>query len=184
MDRAKIIRSTERWLESTVVGLNLCPFARLPLLNASVRFSVSAATTEQQLLLHLNAELSLLEDATEIETTLLVHPCVLQEFGAYNQFLTDAENLLEDSGYEGIYQLASFHPGYQFAGTSGEDAENYSNRSPYPMLHVLRESSVERAVASYPDVHDIPRRNIERLNQVGHTALARMLSESCDEVCK
>lgn len=184
MHTANIILSTERWLEGTVIGLNLCPFARVPLLNASVRFTVTAATTEHQLLQRLSDELSLLERVPEIETTLLIHPGVLKEFGAYNQFLTDADNLLEYSGYEGIYQLASFHPGYQFAGTSEQDAENYSNRSPYPMLHLLREESVTRAVESYPDVSQIPRRNVERLNEVGPTVLARMLSESADGVCE
>lgn len=184
MDTTKIVRSTERWLEGTVVGLNLCPFARAPLLNATLRFSVTTATTEHQLLQHLSDELSLLEQVSEIETTLLIHPGVLNEFGAYNQFLTDADNLLENSGYAGTYQLASFHPGYLFAGTSEQDAENYSNRSPYPMLHLLREESVTTAVQSYPDVRDIPRRNIERLNELGSTALARMLSESLGEASR
>ncbi|MCR9104274.1 MAG: DUF1415 domain-containing protein [Gammaproteobacteria bacterium] len=181
MDKKSILRATRHWLEATVIGRNLCPFAKLPLARGEVRLTVSAACSPVELLLDLADELQWLDTAPDVETTLLIHPDVLQNFGHYNQFLTQAEGLLYQQGYEGIYQLASFHPDYQFAGTSADDAQNYSNRSPYAMLHLLREASVERAVAAHPDPQQIPQRNIEQLEAVGRDALHRALSQ-CYEV--
>jgi len=166
-----IIGSVKHWLESFVVEQNLCPFAKRELVKGRVRFAVTPATTEAELLLALHEELQLLNADESVETTLLIHPGVLQRFGDYNQFLSAAEGLLAQLELEGTYQIASFHPDYQFAGTEPDDAENYSNRSPYPLLHVLREDSVERAVGEYPDIDQIPVRNIEQLNRLGKSRL-------------
>jgi hypothetical protein len=121
-------------------------------------------------------ELERLGAERDIATTLLIHPCVLQDFSAYNQFLDAADNLLEHLRLEGVYQVASFHPDYQFAGTAQDDPENYTNRSPYPLLHLLREDSLDLAIASHPDVAGIPVRNIRLMNELGIEKLDRMLT--------
>jgi hypothetical protein len=166
-----VVSSVRHWLESFVVELNLCPFAQRELAKGSVRFSVTPATTEEDLLQALHSELQLLSADASVETTLLIHPGVLQRFEDYNQFLSAAERLLVRSQLEGTYQIASFHPGYQFAGTDPDDPENYSNRSTYPLLHILREQSVARAVVEYAGVDQIPARNIELLNRLGKSRL-------------
>jgi hypothetical protein len=169
-----IVSSVRHWLESFVVELNLCPFAERELTKGSVRFVVTPATTEENLLLALHNELQRLSADTSVETTLLIHPGVLQKFDDYNQFLSAAEGLLVRAQLEGTYQIASFHPDYRFAGTDPDDAENYSNRSTYPLLHILREQSVTRAVGEYADVDQIPARNIELLNHLGKRKLGAM----------
>jgi len=162
-EQEKFINSVRQWVDSVVVGLNLCPFAKAELLKNRVRFSVTEAATEESLLRQLASEFEILDKDDSIETTLLIHPGVLTDFYDYNQFLERAENLLADLELEGIYQIASFHPQYQFGGTNPEDAENYTNRSPYPILHILRESSLERVLENYPNPELIPERNIELL---------------------
>jgi len=162
-------------VESLVVGLNLCPFAKRELVKNRVRFSVTEAVTEEQLLADLQAELELLNSDEAIETTLLIHPKVLQEFYNYNQFLRCADSLLAQMGLNGVYQIASFHPDYQFGGTEPDDVENYTNRSPYPMLHLIREESLERSIANYPDSDQIPERNIELLNSLGRDKMQALL---------
>lgn len=171
-----VIAEIQHWLDTVVVEFNLCPFASRELQKGSVRFAVTAARTEEQLLMSLEAELNLLGRDESIETTLLIHPEVLSEFFRYNQFLEIADALLVDKQLEGIYQVASFHPDYQFGGTAADDAENFTNRSPYPMLHILREESLERAIASYPDVDQIPKRNIEYMNRIGRDHLRKLLN--------
>ena len=123
----------------------------------------------------LESELNLLGRDESIETTLLIHPEVLADFFEYNQFLEIVDALLVEKQLEGIYQVASFHPDYQFGGTAAEDAENFTNRSPYPMLHILREESLERAIAAYPDVEQIPSGNIECMNRIGRDRLHELL---------
>jgi hypothetical protein len=167
-----------RWVETVVVDLNLCPFAKRELVKNRVRFAVTQAKTEEQLLTALQSELELLSREPSVETTLLIHPDVLSGFYDYNQFLGYAEELLVQMKMEGVYQIASFHPDYQFAGTQSTDAENYTNRSPYPMLHLIREESLERAIAAYPDVDKIPLRNTELMNSLGEDRL-RMLLQAC-----
>ena len=167
--------SVRRWVKSFVVGLNLCPFARRELVNDRVRFTVTEATSEAQLLLALRAELEFLGANPSVETTLLIHPKVLQDFFEYNQFLNVADALLAQMKLEGVYQIASFHPDYQFGGTEPDDAGNYTNRSPYPVLHLLREESLERAIAHYPDVEKIPERNIALMNSMGKDKLEEKL---------
>ena len=131
-------QATRDWLEQVVIGLNLCPFAHREFANDRVRFAITDATTELQLLQSLESELQLLFGDPSIETTLLIHPQALGDFADYNQFLDLADGLLVQMNLEGIFQIASFHPDYQFDGTSPGDAENYTNRSPYPTLHILR----------------------------------------------
>ena len=183
MESEAIAYVVRRWVEDLVVGLNLCPFAGRELVKNRVRFIVTEATTEEQLLAALENELSLLNDDAAVETTLLIHPDVLQDFFDYNQFLDTAERLLVRTELEGVYQVASFHPDYQFAGTAADDAENYTNRSPYPLLHILREASLARSIADYPDVEQIPVRNIEQMKSLGREKL-RALIQGCSDGSK
>jgi hypothetical protein len=171
-----------RWVETVVVDLNLCPFAKRELVKNRVRFAVTQATTEEELLTALQTELELLSSEPSIETTLLIHPNVLHDFYDYNQFLSYAEGLLVQMKLDGVYQIASFHPDYQFAGTEPTDAENYTNRSPYPMLHLIREESLERAIAAYPDVNKIPLRNTELMNTLGENKLQKLLQACFDSI--
>ena len=174
----EIILAVRQWVETFVVGMNLCPFAKRELVKKRVRFVTTAATTAEQLLQVLQTELELLNADPSVETTLLIHPAVLQDFYDFNDFLGCADSLLVDMELEGIYQVASFHPDYQFGGTRPGDAENYTNRAPYPVLHLLREESLERVIADYPDVDDIPERNIELMNSLGQDKLQALL-KSC-----
>ncbi len=174
----EIILAVRQWVETFVVGMNLCPFAKRELVKNRVRFVTTAATTAEQLLQVLQTELELLNADPSVETTLLIHPAVLQDFYDFNDFLGFADSLLVDMELEGIYQVASFHPDYQFGGTRPGDAENYTNRAPYPVLHLLREESLERVIADYPDVDDIPERNIELMNSLGQDKLQALL-KSC-----
>lgn len=171
----KIIAAVRHWVESLVVGMNLCPFAKRELVKGRVRFVTTEASTEEELLMALQDELVLMNTDSAIETTLLIHANVLQDFYDFNDFLYLADGLLVQMDLEGIYQIASFHPDYQFGGTEPGDAENYTNRSPYPVLHLLREDSLERVIADYPDVDDIPKRNIALMNELGKDKLKALL---------
>lgn len=170
------VAATRRWLERAVIGLNLCPFAKAVHVRNQVRFVLSEATTADALLLELTRELEFLDaaDPDMVETTLLIHPRVLADFLDYNDFLDDADAAVEALGLEGEIQVASFHPGYVFAGSDPDDIANCTNRSPYPMLHLLREDSVERAVEAYPDPDSIVERNIETLERLGHDGWRRL----------
>lgn len=173
-EASKILADVQNWVDRFVAGMNLCPFVKPELTRNRVRFVVSAANSEELLLTALHAELELLNNDQSIETTLLIHPGVLREFDQYNQFLNYAEALIIQMALEGIYQIASFHPDYQFENTDPTAAENYTNRSPYPMLHLLREESLETAIASYPEVEQIPGRNIELMQRLGKTELLKI----------
>lgn len=175
MSTDPIIQATKNWVERFVIKLNLCPFAKAEIKNNRVRFKLSNAATEVALLQQLQDELNHLNSHQGIETTLLIHPNVLSEFHAYNDFLEHCDDLLDDMQLDGIYQIASFHPQYQFADTHIDDAENYSNRSPYPMLHILREKSLEAAISRYPNVDNIPLTNIKTLNKLGASECASRL---------
>jgi hypothetical protein len=168
---AEIVLSVQKWVKTFVVEMNLCPFAKHELLNDRVRFATTGSTTEEQLLMSLQDEFELLNNDPAVETTLLIHANVLQDFDDYNQFLSYADRLILEMELEGIYQVASFHPDYQFGGTNPDDAENFTNRSPYPMLHLIREASLERAIAKHPDVNQIPARNVALMNSLGHNKL-------------
>jgi hypothetical protein len=169
-DDDAIIAATRRWLEKAVIGLNLCPFAKSVYVKEQVRYVVSNATTPEQLLEALMDELQNLSDADpeKIDTTLLIHPFVLTDFEDYNEFLDVADAAVEDMELVGELQVASFHPQYQFADTEPDDISNYTNRAPYPILHLLREDSVARAVEAFPEAAEIFDRNIETLEQLGH----------------
>jgi uncharacterized protein len=169
MTDADIIASTQRWLERAVIGLNLCPFAKAEHVHGRIRYCVSSATESSDLLLMLEQEITYLlaQDPSKTETTLLIVPQMLGDFLDYNDFLDEADAMLEHADPEAQLQIASFHPQYQFGGTAPDDMENYTNRSPYPMLHLLREDSVERAVASFPDAASIYERNIATLKALG-----------------
>ncbi|MGM0570273.1 DUF1415 domain-containing protein [Marinobacter sp.] len=180
MNEQAVIDATRQWVEKVVIDLNLCPFARRELVNNRIRFTVTGAQTLEELLMELQQELLQLPDDDSIETTLLIHPEVLQDFQDYNDFLDVADGLVQMLELEGVLQIASFHPQYQFAGTADDAAENYTNRSPWPMLHLLRESSLEQAIASYPDTAAIPQRNIDRVEALGLTAMTALLA-SCQQ---
>lgn len=170
----RIVPTIQRWVDQFVVQLNLCPFAQQVVENGRLRYTVFDLTDEADLLLALQQELLLLLEQPEIETSLIIHPRVLTDFQAFNQFLDACDELLVQLKLEGVLQIASFHPDYQFAGTVIDDAENYSNRSPYPMLHILREASVEQAVAGHIDVGKVPDQNRATLNKIGSTKLNKM----------
>ena len=169
-DDDQIIAATERWLEKAVIGLNLCPFAKAVHVKKQVRYVVSNATTVEALLETLMNELQLLSDtpAEEIDTTLLIHPFVLNDFTDYNEFLDVADAAVEDMHLDGEIQVASFHPQYQFAESDINDIGNYTNRAPYPILHLLREDSIERAVEAFPEASEIFEKNIETMKKLGH----------------
>ena len=172
----EIIAATRRWLERSVIGLNLCPFAEGAYRGGRVRMRVSDSRSASGLLAELRSELTELHaaDPLQCETTLLIHPWVLADFIEYNDFLDVCEAAILELGLEGELQVASFHPRYRFEGTSPADIENYTNRSPYPMLHLLREASIERAIAAMPDIEEIYRRNIRTLRGLGHEGWRRL----------
>lgn len=165
---AQVIQQVKIWLEQVVIGLNLCPFAKRPYQQKQVKIAVSTASDDGALLQDLRQQLKLLEN-TPIETTetsVLVVANHLQDFYDYNDFLNLADALIEQYNWQGVFQIASFHPHYQFAGTAPNDAENLTNKAPYPILHILRESSLDKAVKSHPDVDGIPEQNIAKMNQL------------------
>lgn len=163
------IAATRAWLERAVIGLDLCPFARAVHASNRIRYALSDATTPAALLEDFVAELHYLAaaDASETETTLLIHPHALGDFLDYNDFLDVADAATDSLGLSGQIQVASFHPDYRFAGTAPGDIENFTNRSPYPMLHLLREASVARTVAAHPDTATIYKNNIATLRRLG-----------------
>lgn len=172
----EIVAATQLWLERAVIGLNLCPFAKQVHVKNQIRYAVSAAETPEALLADLVRELRTLEaaDASEIDTTLLIHPRVLADFLDYNDFLVVADAAVADLELVGEIQVASFHPQYRFAGTDPDDITNYTNRSPYPTLHLLREASIERAVAVFPDATQIFKKNMETLRRLGRDGWHRL----------
>jgi hypothetical protein len=171
------VAETRRWLERAVIGLNLCPFAKAVVAKQQLRVVLSDATSPEALLAELGEELLRLRDtpALEIDTTLLVHPGVLVDFLDYNDFLEQADALVEALELDGVLQVASFHPRYQFAGSEPDAVENFTNRSPYPTLHLLREDSVSRAVDAYPDPDAIIERNIATLRALGVEGWRKLL---------
>jgi hypothetical protein len=169
-DDDAVIAATRRWLERAVIGLNLCPFAKSVFIKEQVRYVVSDATTPEALLETLMDELQHLSDSDpdKVDTTLLIHPFVLNDFEDYNEFLDVANAAVEDMQLDGELQVASFHPDYQFADTDRNDIANYTNRAPYPILHLLREDSIARAVDAFPDAADIFEKNIDTMEKLGH----------------
>lgn len=172
----QVVAATKLWVEKAVIGLHLCPFAASPYLNDRVRYSVSDQRLGAGLLEDLSRELQMLVavDPSICETVLLIHPHALNDFLQYNEFLDECDALLTRLELDGELQVASFHPAYQFAGTAAQDIENYTNRSPYPMLHLLREASITRAVATFPGIAEIGATNIQTLRRLGHDGWRRL----------
>lgn len=170
VDHDAVIEATRNWVDKAVIGLNLCPFAKAVYVKNQIRYVVSDAETPEELLEQLMDELQLLSDtpAEQVDTTLLIHPGVLNDFEDYNEFLDVADAAVEDMELEGEIQVASFHPDYQFADTDRNDISNYTNRSPYPTLHLLREDSIDRAVEAFPEAEEIFEKNIETMEKLGH----------------
>lgn len=169
-DADSILDATRVWLERAVIGLNLCPFAKSVVVKKQVRYALTAASDADALLTELESEFALLAETPpeQLDTTLLIHPLAMTEFLDYHFFLAEADALLRRLDYDGVFQIASLHPQYEFAGSAPDDIENFTNRSPYPTLHLLRESSIDRAVAAFPDAANIYERNIETLQRLGH----------------
>jgi uncharacterized protein len=174
------VAATQRWLEQAVIGLNLCPFARAVHVKRQIRWVESPARDAQALREDLVRELQFLAAAAPeaVDTTLLIHPHALNDFLDYNDFLDVADAAIEEQGLGGVLQVASFHPDYRFEGTDPDDVDNLSNRSPYPMLHLLREDSIARAVAAAPDAETIYGRNIETLRRLGAAGWRKLMSKS------
>ena len=166
-----VLTQTRHWLEKAVIGLNLCPFAKAVYVKNQVRLVVSKARHADDLLEELDRELDLLvaTPASEIDTTLLIHPTLFEDFLDFNDFLEVAEGVVDEHGLEGVIQLASFHPQFQFDGTQLDDISNYTNRAPFAILHLLREESVDRAVEALPQADDIFEVNIATLEKLGHS---------------
>ena len=170
MTDEEVLEKTRHWLAAAVIGLNLCPFAKAVYVKNQVRLVVSKARHADDLLEELDRELDLLvaTPAADIDTTLLIHPTLFEDFLDFNDFLEVAEGVVDEHGLEGVIQLASFHPQFQFDGTELDDISNYTNRAPFAMLHLLREESVERAVEAFPQADTIFEANIRTLEKLGY----------------
>lgn len=175
----EIIASTQNWLEKAVIGLNLCPFAKAVQVKQQIRYVVSAARNAEDLLQDLVRELEHLAEANpeKLETTLLIHPNVMQDFLDYNDFLDVADGALQELDLDGILQIASFHPDFQFADTEADDISNFTNRSPYPTLHLLREESIDKAVEAFPEAEAIFEKNIQTMQELGLEGWQKMFPE-------
>ena len=169
MTDEEVLAKTRHWLEAAVIGLNLCPFAKAVYVKNQVRLVVSKARHADDLLEELDHELDLLvaTPASEMDTTLLIHPTLFEDFLDFNDFLEVAEGVVDEHGLEGVIQLASFHPQFQFDGTEPDAISNYTNRAPFAILHLLREDSVERAVEAFPEADAIFEQNIATLTALG-----------------
>ncbi|GAA0906857.1 DUF1415 domain-containing protein [Rothia nasimurium] len=174
------IDATRLWLERAVIGLNLCPFAKAVQRKGQVRYVVSDADQPLQLHADLVRELEFLRDADPeaVDTTLLIHPRVLVDFEDFNEFLEVADDTVADLELEGDIQVASFHPDFQFDGTAPDDITNYTNRSPFPTLHLLREASIDKAVAAFPEASTIFEANMATLDRLGHEGWRKLFAES------
>jgi hypothetical protein len=178
LDNESIITVVKKWLEKTVIGLQLCPFAKSVFDADKIRYTVSDSKDTEALMLKLNEEFKLLDVTPEIETTLIIINQQLSDFEAFNQTLDFIDDMLEQYGWSGTFQVASFHPQYQFADTKIDDRENWTNRSPYPIFHILRESSLELAIESFPSIDDLPQENIKRMNALSSDVFAKVIQVS------
>jgi hypothetical protein len=167
MTDSDAIKQTEQWIENIVVGLNFCPFAKREIRKNAVRYVLAESTEMADALAQLMDECAFLDANPTTETTLLIFPEGFEEFYDYLELHSLAEDLLAEHDYEGVYQIASFHPEYCFAGADSDDAANYTNRSPYPMLHLLREASLDVAIDNYPDIDSIPESNMQKARSLG-----------------
>ncbi|HWS40657.1 MAG TPA: DUF1415 domain-containing protein [Arenimonas sp.] len=167
LNNQDILEHTQQWIETIVVGLNFCPFAKRELRKNAVRFVVNDTAELQETLQQLISECAFLDNNPETETTLIILASGFDDFMDYLDLIELAENLLAEQDYEGVYQVASFHPDYCFADADSEDAANYTNRSPYPMLHLLREASLDNAIDNFPDIDSIPETNMQKARSLG-----------------
>ena len=181
---ARVVATTQVWLERAVIGLNLCPFAKAVHVKQQIRYAVTGARTADELLTELEHELQILAaaDPDVLDTTLLILPEVMGDFLDFHFFLAEADAAIRRLELAGILQIASLHPRYEFAGSDADDIDNYTNRSPYPTLHLLREASIDRAVAAFPDAADIFERNIETLRRLGHEGWRRLWLDDSTKV--
>ena len=170
MDDEAVVAAMRQWIEKAVIGLNLCPFAKAVYVKNQVRYVVSRSPNLDGFLEDLDRELDFLAaaDPEAVDTTLLIHPTLLPDFLDFNDFLQLAEAAVGEYGLDGVIQIASFHPHFQFEGTEPDDMGNFTNRAPFPALHLLREASIERAVAAFPEAETLYARNIETLKALGH----------------
>jgi uncharacterized protein len=169
------IEKTKNWLEKIVIGLNLCPFAKHPFKSEKIRYILHEGNDLNALSDTLVHELRHLAKAEDLETTLIIVADTLQDFEDYLNYVDFSEQILPELNLEGVIQVASFHPLYQFYGSKLDDVENYTNRSPYPMLHLLKESSVTWAVDNFPNVNDIPNQNMKTMQDLGLEKVKAML---------
>ena len=171
-----ILQSVDAWLNEVVIGLNLCPFAKKPYVSKQIRTFIDESSSENELLETLYYEFKHLEqtDSQQLETTLVVIPNLLSDFYDYNQFLDEVDALIKNNDWLGIFQVASFHPQYQFAGTQPNDAENLTNKAPYPIIHLLREQSMEKALERYPNPERIPEDNIHSVTQLSNKQVQQL----------
>lgn len=174
----QVIAQTKKWIGEVVIGCNFCPFAAPVVKQNRVHYSVSFNTLTSLCLNDFSEEITRLDNNPSIETSLLIFPEAFRRFSEYLDAVTLAEKLLKKNGYEGIYQVASFHPAYYFAGSKPDDAANYTNRSPYPMLHLLREESITKALEHFPEPENIPLRNVQFAREKGPVYM-KMLRDSC-----
>ena len=177
IDDVKIIEQTKKWINSVIVAHNYCPFAKREVDKGSVRYQVIHETEFNSLLKSVMQECVWLDQNAETETTLIIFPSNLNDFNSYLDCLVLAEDLLIAQGYEGIYQIASFHPNYCFQGAENDDPANFTNRSPHPMFHLIRESSVQAAIENHPDAESIPERNVEYARKQGLDKMTTLLKE-------
>jgi len=176
-DSASIIAQTRCWLESVIIALNFCPFARREFVRNSIRYEICGQADLTSALQAVADECQYLEQQPQTETTLLIFPHGFSEFNDFLQLIELADQLIDQLGYRSIYQLAHFHPDYCFAGSNDEDAANYTNRSPWPTLHLIREASLQQAIDAYPDTSQIPDNNIEKAREMGKQALQALLQQ-------
>lgn len=176
-NKTQIIEQTKKWLSNVIIEHSICPFAQREFDNNRIHYEIIESTQLEAQLEHLILQCEALDKDSHRETSLLIFPSSLFEFEAYLDTLEIATELMAKQGYEGIYQLASFHPKYCFADSVSNDASNYTNRSPYPMLHILREASIEKALINYPDPENIPERNIELTRELGLEKMEQMLAD-------
>ena len=177
LDNDAIINQTKKWLSTVVIKHTLCPFAQREYDKGSIHYEVVETADLESQLEHIRLQCTVLNKDANKETTLLIFPTALSDFDNYLDVLETANALLKDQSYEGIYQLASFHPNYRFEGTSDDDPSNYTNRSPYPMLHILREASIETALSTYPNPEKIPERNIQVTQGLGLEGMKELLTK-------
>lgn len=177
----RVIQQTRHWVKEVVIGLNLCPFAASVYNDKRITYQVMQDSDIASHLQQFADRLAELDNTDSIETCLLIYPESYRQFDDYLDFLEMSNRLLDELNYTGIYQLASFHPDYLFADSSEHDAGNFTNRSPYPMLHLLREHSIERAVSSYPDIDQVSDNNIKKLRDIGYEKMQSIIEQIVEQ---